>query len=402
VHPRRILTLTDPSRRFLGPALIAFGSALIAGNAYYVFTLTARGWGAPGSAPWAAVCGCGLFTLIQILHNYSACIAYDPGRTAGLRTAAAMTTALGDTATRAARPQAPHEVRWCDPCSAPKPARVHHCSVCNACVMKMDHHCPWVNNCVGARTYPYFVRMLAWLCIGCAFTAGAGLPHLLDTWAACSGSVGVPPAQVEASAAAVYGGIDRASPLAWLSRAAAGGANYFGGTDAWGCSRGFLLCYALAVALGVSLSLLFGWHVFLSSTGQTSLEYYRNSEAKGSEWLRGRVFRHPFDRGSRAANWEAVFGTAHPVAWLLPPSWIGLGPTRPMPGLGRAFPFCACFARSRAGYYSLLHRRMQDEDEGEAGGSGAADGGRAGSSLRNRVCAVASEGEEETLPRVEV
>ncbi|TDL22188.1 zf-DHHC-domain-containing protein [Rickenella mellea] len=51
--------------------------------------------------------------------------------------------------------------KWCRKCWAPKPERTHHCSLCGRCVLKMDHHCPWIGSkCVGHWTYPAFLHFL--------------------------------------------------------------------------------------------------------------------------------------------------------------------------------------------------------------------------------------------------
>ncbi|KLO05627.1 zf-DHHC-domain-containing protein [Schizopora paradoxa] len=63
-------------------------------------------------------------------------------------------------------------LKWCRKCWAPKPERSHHCSVCKRCVLKMDHHCPWLaQKCVGHWTYPAFLHFLASTSILCAYVS---------------------------------------------------------------------------------------------------------------------------------------------------------------------------------------------------------------------------------------
>lgn len=110
---------------------------IICANVLYFFTKTAVHYAVPFTAVWTVLVAVGLFILGNILHNYSVCISYNPGYTRGMRSASQMYSVLGDGMTRSVALQPAHEMRWCEPCNAPKPKRVHHCSVCDACVMKM-------------------------------------------------------------------------------------------------------------------------------------------------------------------------------------------------------------------------------------------------------------------------
>lgn len=71
------------------------------------------------------------------------------------------------------------ERRWCQKCWAPKPERTHHCSECGRCVLKMDHHCPWLGaKCIGHRTYSSFVHLLFNITLLCLYSFGLTIPPI--------------------------------------------------------------------------------------------------------------------------------------------------------------------------------------------------------------------------------
>ena len=242
-------------------------------------------------------------------------------------------------------------VGWCKKCDAPKPPRTHHCSVCKRCVLKMDHHCPWLNACVGWGNYPFFVRFLFYVWLGCLYIAAvSALPFV--------GSVrGRGPPLV--AVAGVMGMLDARTRLQ--------------------------LCFALAIAVGLAISGLFGWHVYLVATCQTSIEWYDNSSSAKRMRLRGRVFHSRWDLGW-ARNVEEVFGTRSLWAWHLPrlraPYALAEGvafPTRSFPFDRRATAASAsaaaaatgCNRRGGGGGSSAALQNHSYEDE-DGGGGGAA------------------------------
>ncbi len=160
-----------------------------------------------------------------------------------------------------------------------------------------------------------------------------------------------------------------------------------------GCVRGYIMNYFITVSLGLAVGALGGFHAYLTATGQSSIEFYKNkaaareSGARGEEegslggegdkrggrgWLSyifccpyrccckqpprpqqqqqqresHRRKSHVFDAGSARVNFRAVFRTPFlSGAWLLPPTLVGLG----MFGVGGGM---------RKGVWScLVHRR---------------------------------------------
>ena len=72
------------------------------------------------------------------------------------------------------------------------------------------------------------------------------------------------------------------------------------------------------------MALLFGWHVYLLLTAQTTIEFYGNYTLGLRAAARGHQYRNPYSRGA-AANWAQLFGPGNRVLALLPSS-------RPPPG----------------------------------------------------------------------
>ncbi|KAF2729372.1 zf-DHHC-domain-containing protein [Polyplosphaeria fusca] len=67
------------------------------------------------------------------------------------------------------------DLRYCKKCQSKKPDRSHHCSTCKQCVLKMDHHCPWLATCVGLRNYKTFILFLVYLTLFCWMCFAASL-----------------------------------------------------------------------------------------------------------------------------------------------------------------------------------------------------------------------------------
>jgi len=182
-------------------------------------------------------------------------------------------------------------VLWknCERCKTLKPPRTHHCSVCNECVLNMDHHCPWMNNCIGYYNYRYFWLFLCYLWVGCAYLIANTTHKFAATYRAH--------------------GQDALIIKAVLSERTA-----------------IVFCFVIAFSVAIALSFLWGWHVYLLFSGQSTIEFYLNRERRAYARSRGRLWRNPFDVGLRK-NWEQVFGPGNPllamqISWRDPPEPI--------------------------------------------------------------------------------
>lgn len=174
----------------------------------------------------------------------------------------------------------PHDPRWCSKCAQIKPPRTHHCSMCMRCVTKMDHHCPWVGNCVGFQNYKAFVLLLIYGFAAAAFSLMIWAPLMAGIWMPFSVS---------------RDGVE--SPQEVLRDANERFA--MGYTDVMA-----MFAFTLDASLCFSLMFLLGMHLYLISSGRTTLE---------AAW-RG---VHPYDLGSVRANWESVMGK-NALFWFVP------------------------------------------------------------------------------------
>ncbi|KAL3086114.1 hypothetical protein niasHS_009684 [Heterodera schachtii] len=159
-------------------------------------------------------------------------------------------------------------VRCCLKCSCVKPDRSHHCSVCGHCVLKFDHHCPWVNTCINFNNYKFFMLFLGYGSLLCFFGFFTILPFFISFWQHTD-----------------------------LSRAEVGR---------------FLVFFLFFVAglFGLSMGCLFGYHLFLISKNQSTIESFRPPFFAYGEDKNG------YNLGFRR-NFREVFG-ADRRKWFLP------------------------------------------------------------------------------------
>lgn len=120
--------------------------------------------------------------------------------------------------------------RYCKKCRSVKPDRSHHCSTCGKCVLKMDHHCPWLATCAGLRNYKPFLLFLIYTSLFCWVCFG------VSAW--------------------------------WVWMEIADQAQMEEGMRVVNT----ILLAVLGGIIGLVLSGFTGWHLYLTATGQTTIE----------------------------------------------------------------------------------------------------------------------------------
>eukprot|EP00013_Stygamoeba_regulata_P027194 CAMPEP_0177663356 /NCGR_PEP_ID=MMETSP0447-20121125/19866_1 /TAXON_ID=0 /ORGANISM="Stygamoeba regulata, Strain BSH-02190019" /LENGTH=304 /DNA_ID=CAMNT_0019169155 /DNA_START=379 /DNA_END=1293 /DNA_ORIENTATION=+ len=215
-----------------------------------------------------------LFLVFGALHNYLAAVFTSPGYPPS--DYHITESQLNDMHQRRKRGQ-PVRDRVCRSCCIIKPPRAHHCKICNRCVLAMDHHCPWVGNCVGYRNHRYFLLFLIHVTLLCLLGACLSFNTF---WEA---------ANLQNDFSFGYSG--------------RGGAIYV-----------FLLSASISFGVG----LLCIWQLYLVLTGQTTIEFYSNSDLQETAERIGSTFVNQYDLGA-ARNFEHFFGFAWTnLRWFIP------------------------------------------------------------------------------------
>eukprot|EP01061_Rhynchopus_euleeides_P007590 TRINITY_DN16654_c0_g1_i1.p1 TRINITY_DN16654_c0_g1~~TRINITY_DN16654_c0_g1_i1.p1 ORF type:complete len:429 (+),score=122.25 TRINITY_DN16654_c0_g1_i1:117-1403(+) len=162
---------------------------------------------------------------------------------------------------------------WCSTCFHRRPPRASHCLFCDNCVQRFDHHCPWTGTCIGLRNYKFFFGFVlnTW-CLS-AFVVTTSLIRLLERSDAIAGDTDAfanrmtesPDSNItmfNSTESEVHEGIT--TP-------------FFSA-----CSEMPVSAVLVVVCIFVFLPLtcLLGFHIFLISINQTTVEYLKQKFRK--------------------------------------------------------------------------------------------------------------------------
>jgi len=271
--------------KLLGPLLVLLALSLITLITYtffaYVLPLLEM-----SSSGKSVLVGTAVFFISQMIYNYIKAISTNPG-TPPLYEDFKLDEVEKQNGEDDGKSR-------CNKCDRFKPPRCHHCSVCQRCVLKMDHHCPWINNCVGWYNYRYFMLFKLYLATLCFMVIIFFFPL--------------------------------------FSRALRKRGHARGSLELEG-EPFVLMSVIVCVSISTALCMLGGFHVFLTLTNQTTIEFQANMARKNQYAKRGQVFRNPYNLGW-SRNFQQVFGPSAVggLRWML--SWWAHPPS----GNGMSFP----------------------------------------------------------------
>jgi hypothetical protein len=67
-----------------------------------------------------------------------------------------------------------------------------------------------------------------------------------------------------------------------------------------------VFAFVITVSVGLAVSILFFWHLYLVFTAQTTIEFYQNQNRRARARARGEVWTNPFDLGTDSKLLTAI------------------------------------------------------------------------------------------------
>lgn len=190
----------------------------------------------------------------------------------------------------------PYEWSYCNNSHQAKPPRSHFDHVSKSLVLNLDHYCPWMFNAIGYFNYRYFVNFLVFVMIGMAY----GAVLLLEPFSLS-----------QTSAYREYSRHERMErshlppPTPMMPHR----------DEKMYVSLSFMIC----VAVGVAVSILGGFHIFLTFTAQTTIEFHGNWVSRSKAKRLKQKWKNPYDLGWKR-NFQQVYGSGPWWTAFLPSS----------------------------------------------------------------------------------
>mmetsp|Transcript_3278 Transcript_3278/g.6379 ORF Transcript_3278/g.6379 Transcript_3278/m.6379 type:complete len:557 (+) Transcript_3278:31-1701(+) len=191
----------------------------------------------------------------------------------------------------------PTEWGYCTKSNQPKPPRSHYDHVTKCLVLNMDHYCPWVFNVVGYFNYRYFCNFL--LYVWTAMIYGTVLSF--QPFRNMNGPLFRQ--QVKLSKEAGYKTVQHMLRMVPTP------------DERTAITFAFMLC----ISIGIAVSVLGGFHLYLLLSAQTTIEFHGNFVKRRGAARRGTKWKNPYSLGWRR-NWQLIYGSMHPLLAILPSS----------------------------------------------------------------------------------
>ncbi|VEU36880.1 unnamed protein product [Pseudo-nitzschia multistriata] len=188
-----------------------------------------------------------------------------------------------NTHTRSWMFMAPDEWGFCTKSNQPKPPRSHYDHVSKSLVMCLDHYCPWMFNAIGYFNYRYFLNFLIYVCVAMLYGAFISYRPFINS----TGSV-YRDQLLRYRKTGVWMYIHPYTPMP---------------SERGPLTLGFMLC----LAVGIAVACLGSFHVYLTLSGQTTIEFHGNFINRAKAKRRGEKYRNPYDMGWKR-NWQQIYG----------------------------------------------------------------------------------------------
>jgi len=171
----------------------------------------------------------------------------------------------------------------------------------------MDHFCPWMANVVGYFNYRYFLNFLIYVFLamvyGCSITYKFFMMEGPRTTSKRLRDIKAKP--------------DMSEEMMRDEMAKLAGVPHLNHSD----KSNIMLCFMLCSAVGLAVFGLLSFHIYLTLTAQSTIEFHANWDKKKRARHLGVRWVNPYDLGWKR-NWRQVYGykTKNWLLALLPSS----------------------------------------------------------------------------------